>query len=426
MTATQHPAPTLTAARWLMLLYVMVLPIVRPLDTRLLGIHVFTTDLIFAAAFLFWMLSLVKRRPMMNLRFLGSALAFLLALTVSAAFSTEPQKSVVKLVGVFYLIAVSVVIADLVQDVGFLKRLTYAWAVGAVITILGTAAGAVGFYLGYDSMATNFFLFHAGSLPVGHYPRVMAFFENPNMTANYLNVAVMLVLGGGRVGWLSKRISAILAALLFGSAMFTISPGIGGMVLSVGLWVSLVVFANDKRKKWLVFGGCVAVALIALISTTISPITRENENTFTVSIIEKRIEPSVRVLVWKNSIDRALEYPILGRGTGTDAAKLRYQVVSGQNQMLLDAHQAWLNIFGQAGVVGLIAFIALCINLLSICRFRTDGATERSTLLAACSCAFVGAFLFQNLFGSFEDARQLWVLIGMLVGLAGTSSGVES
>jgi len=232
-----------------MLLYVVLLPIVRPLDTRILGIHVFATDLVFAAAFLLWFLSVFKRRPIFDVRYIGFALAFFLALAVSAVFSIEPQKSFVKLVGVFYLIAVSIVIADLIRDCGFMKKLTYAWVTGAVITILGTIAGLAGFFLGYDSVATNFFLFYAGSLPTGHYPRVMAFFENPNMTANYLNVAVMAVLAAGRIGWLSGKLSVIMAVPLFASAMFTISPGMGGIVLSVGLRGSFVIFGMENIKK---------------------------------------------------------------------------------------------------------------------------------------------------------------------------------
>lgn len=407
----------LTAARWLMLLYVVVLPIVRPLDTRILGIHVFATDLIFALAFLFWLASLLKRRPVLNIRYIAFAFAFFLSLTASAAFSIEPPKSFLKLTGVFYLIAVSIVIADLVQDLEFLKRLTYAWMIAALVTTLGTAAGLAGFYLGFDSMATNFFLFHAGSLPPGNYPRVMAFFENPNMTANYLNVAVMIILAGGRIGWLSLKGSLLIAVLLFAAAALAISAGIGGMILSVGLWISFTILKSDDRKRWLVLSGCIAISFLAFLSTAISPITRETPNTGTVPIINMRIEPSVRYLLWQNSLERGLEYPILGRGTGADAASMKYLAVSGQKQFLRDAHQAWLNVFGQAGIVGLMAFVALCSYLFSICRFRIDADTERSTMLAACSCAFVGAFLFQNLFGSFEDARQLWVLIGMLVGL---------
>lgn len=406
-----------------MLLYVGLLPIVRPLDTRILGIHIFATDLIFAAAFLFWLASAIKKRPWFDSRYLGFAGAFFLALSISSVFSIEPQKSLLKLIGVFYLIAVSIVIADLVQDTGFLKKLVYAWTVGSLITILGTFLGLAGFYLGYNSMGTNFFLFHSGSLPPGNYPRVMAFFENPNMTANYLNVAILIVLAGGRIGWMSSKTVGAIASLLFGSALFTISPGLGGMILSLGLWATFVLFGRDNRIRSFVLAGCVALAFLAFLSTTVSPVFRNPETALTLPLVEKRIEPSVRSLVWKNSIERGMEYPILGRGTGTDAASFRYQVASGQKQLLRDSHQAWLNVFGQAGIVGLAAFIALCWYLFSVCRFRVQEDSERAAMLAACSCAFVGAFLFQNLFGSFEDARQLWVLIGMLVGLTGAVRG---
>jgi len=414
----------LTAARWLMLLYVVVLPIVRPLDTRILGIHVFATDLIFAAAFVSWLASLYQREVRFDRRYLLFVGAFFLAFLISAIFSTEPQRSFLKLSGVFYLIAVSIVVADLVRDLGFLQRLVSAWTVGAVLTILGTTIGLVAFYVGYDTMATNFFLFHSGSLPPGNYPRVKAFFENPNMTANYLNVAVMMVMGAAIAKWIPARIAIALAALLFGAALLTISPGLGGIVISIGLWIAFG-FGLSTRNRAAIVTGVLGVAVLVLMATAISPITRDRENTVKIPFTEIRIEPSVRFLVWKNTIERGLEFPVLGRGTGTDAAHVRYQVLSGQKQLLRDAHQAWLNVFGQAGLVGLAAFVALCWYLFSICRFRVSDESERSTILAACSCAFVGAFLFQNLFGSFEDARQLWVLIGMLVGLAGAKSEVD-
>ncbi len=409
-----------TASRWLMLLYVALLPIVRPLDTRILGIHIFATDLIFFGAFLFWLVSLVKRRPGIEFRFLGFVAVFFLSLTISAIFSTEPQKSFLKLSGVFYLIAVSIVVADLIQDLGLLKQLAYAWTAGAIINILGAIAGLTGFFLGYTSMATNFFLFHWGSLPPGNYPRVMGFFENPNMMANYTNVAIMIILGASRVSWMSKRVGLLLAALLFASTILAVSPGLGGMILSIGLWTYFFVLTGYRRTSRVVLVAAVFLAVLAFASTAISPVVRYPDKTITIPIIEKSIEPSVRFLAWQNSMERGLEYPILGRGTGTDAAHLRYDALSGQRQMVRDAHQSWLNVFGQAGIVGLIAFAALCWHLFSICRFRPVDGSDRSVMLVSCSCAFVGAFLFQNLSGSFEDARQLWVLIGMLVGLAGS------
>lgn len=413
----------MTAARWLMLLYVGVLPIVRPLDTRILGIHIFATDLIFAGAFLFWLLAAVRRRPWFDPKYLAAAGAFFFALLLSAIFSTEPQKSLLKLTGVFYLIAVSLVVADLIRDDGFLKKLAFAWVAGTVVTIAGSAMGLIGFYAGYKTMATNFFLFHSGSLPPGNYPRVVAFFENPNMTANYLTVAVKMAIGAYRSGWLPARIAMAIVLLVFGSAALTISPGIGGLIAGVGLWTALVRFKPQTRQRTLTLAGVASAALLLALSTAIAPVNRGSEHTVTIPVIEKQIEPSVRFLVWMNTIERGLEYPILGRGIGTDVARVFYQVPSGQKQLLRDAHQAWLNIFGQAGLLGLCAFVWLCIYLFSVCRFTIDEDSTRTVMLVACSCAFVGAFLYQNLFGSFEDARQLWVLIGMLVGLSKPTAG---
>lgn len=418
MTTGKQYSRLYVAARWLILLYVAILPIVRPLDTRILGIHVFATDIIFAAAFFCWVFSCLHRPPLIERRYMVFAGAFSLALTTSAIFSTESQKSLVKLIGVFYLIAVSIVVADLVRDLDFLKQLSFAWVAGASITILGTVAGFVGFYLGFDSMASNFFLFHSGSLPPGNYPRVVAFFENPNMTANYANIALMIVIAAGRIGWLPKRLVWLIAALLLAATILAISPGLGGMLLSIGLWGFFAVLSSEQKLRWLVAAGTVGAALIIFVSTTISPVTRRADQGITIPIIGRQIEPSVRFLVWKDSITRGLEYPMLGRGTGTDAAHLRYDVISGQRQLLRDAHQAWLNIFGQAGFVGLAAFAALCWYLFSICRFRIGDGSEVRLMLVGCSCAFVGAFLYQNLSGSFEDARQIWVLIGMIVGLS--------
>ncbi|HEX6279863.1 MAG TPA: hypothetical protein VFZ49_07575 [Pyrinomonadaceae bacterium] len=407
----------LKSARWLFLAYVVLLPIVRPLNFRYLGIHILLTDVIFAAALAFWILSFRHRRPVLDRRYAAFVGAFLVALVVSAIFSIEPFKSAVKLAGVVYLIAISAITIDLIRDADYLKRLTIAWLIGTLITVLGTIAGVTGYYLGYDTLSTNFFLFHSGSLPVGNYPRVMAFFENPNMTANYLNVSIMLVLAAGRVGWFSLRTSLLAALSIFGAALFTISAGLGGLILSVSLWIAFAFSGVNRYLRGAVLVGGFLIAFLAVLSSSIAPVARESPHTTTIPFIDVRIEPSVRSLVWTNALERGMEYPLLGRGTGTDAAEVRYVALSGQRQILRDAHQAWLNVFGQAGLVGLLAFIALGVYLVSICRFRISSESVQAVFLAACSCAFVGAFLLQNLFGSFEDARHLWVLIGMMVGL---------
>ena len=408
----------LKSARWLFLIYIAFLPIVRPLNFRYLGIHILLTDLIFAAALVLWILSFRTRSPITDRKLLTFCGAFLGALFVSAVFSTETGKSFVKLFGAFYLTAVALMTVDLVQDPKSLKRIVFAFLLGTLLTIFGTLAGLLGYYLGFDSAESNFFLFHFGSLPVGNYPRVMSFFENPNMTANYLNISIMMILGARRVGWLSLRASLAAASGVFISALFAISAGLGGLIMSGALWITFSIKGLNRKLRAAVLFSGLLVGVLALVSTAIAPSTREDRNAVSVLLTEFRAEPSVRYLVWVNAIERGMEYPLIGRGTGTDAANVRYTAPSGQKQLLRDAHQAWLNIFGQAGIIGLATFVALCVYLISVTRFRFLSGSIQETLLVACSCSFVGAFLLQNLFGSFEDARHIWLLVGMIVGLA--------
>jgi hypothetical protein len=67
----------------------------------------------------------------------------------------------------------------------------------------------------------------------------------------------------------------------------------------------------------------------------------------------------------------------------------------------------------QTGLPGLLAILALVIYLLKI-GFRPKESQVRFGLAAA----FLTGFVIQGLTSSFEDARHLWFLIGLLV--AGT------
>jgi hypothetical protein len=59
----------------------------------------------------------------------------------------------------------------------------------------------------------------------------------------------------------------------------------------------------------------------------------------------------------------------------------------------------------------------LAILFLTIYFFRNSFpfkfTDEKSYLRIGFGLAFIGAFMYQGLNGSFEDARQIWVLIGL-------------
>lgn len=406
-------------AKWLFLIFVFSLPLVRPFNFRYNGIQIPISDLIFLAAFIIWVVSLLARQAKFRFHrlyyFLG---AFGFAMTLSATFSTDPSRSLIKIFGVYYLIAIAVMTINLAADLRFVRQVTLAWLAATAITTLVAIIGVMLFYTDYDTTATNYFLSHYGSLPAGNYPRIRALFENANMMCNYLNVSLVLALAAGRMGWIGTRLSFVIAIATIGTAMLTISAGLGGVFICVGLWAAYVVFNQTRFWSRSLLAASAVIAILAFASTLISPDTRNTEADVLLPGLEKKIEPSVRVLIWQNVLERGAANPLLGSGTGTDTARVEYVAVSGNRQQLRDAHNSWLNIFGQAGLAGLAAFAALCWYLVSLCRFDATRSTKPNYLLVAFSAAFFGAFLFQGLFGSFEDARHLWVLIGLLAAAA--------
>ena len=405
----------LNIARWLFLLYVASLPLVHPFSQRFYGYLFVYSDLLFAASAGACLLSAISGKIQLRKhRVFIWVGAFLLAMTLAAATSEEPTRSFFKLGGVVYLGAAGWLAFNLAEDTRFIKLIIFAWLAGTAVTVLGAFLGVTGYYAGFDTTSTNKFLFHFGSLPTGNYPRVDSFFDNANMMANYLNVSVVVTLAAGAAGWISQKSAFAFVLLIIGASIFTFSAGIGGIILSVAIFLALGSFRQQRSKRTAVLLGGVFVAILAFASTLISPVQRDSHPKVSIPLLNVQFEPSVRVVVWANALQRGSEFPLLGRGTGTDAANVRYQVVSGQTQVLRDAHQAWLNVFGQAGLVGVAAFTLLCLGVLRSCKFDPGFGTQTEWVRFGLSTGFVGAFLFQNLFGSFEDARHLWVLIGLL------------
>ena len=411
---------TLKICKWLFLLLVISLPLVRPFNALVFGQFVPYTDFIFLAVAGFWLIALARRETRIELSkfyiFLG---VYGLAFTISTVFSVHPLKSFFKLLGEFYLFGLAAITFNLLRDAKFFKQITLAWLVGTALTVLATLAGFLLFYIGYKTQAENYLLSHYGSLPTGNYPRIHALFANANMMTNYLNVSFLLALLAEKTGWLKKIWSRILLCGIFFAAVFTFSAGLGGIILSSGIWF-WAFLKNNKNHLAAKFAIVLAIFCAALVfcSTLVSPDTNNSNTEISIPFTQKKIEPSVRVLVWENAFENFRESPLIGRGTGANAALLKYQTISGSNQILLDAHNMWLNVLGQTGLFGLIAFLSLVVYLTTRCRFYFDKFGEPQFIHLALSCAFVGAFLYQGLSGSFEDARHLWILFGMLVGIS--------
>jgi len=75
-----------------------------------------------------------------------------------------------------------------------------------------------------------------------------------------------------------------------------------------------------------------------------------------------------------------------------------------------DAHNVFLNVAAQAGLVGLAGLLMLMAYAMRLSR--------ANSVALVLGLTFLNGFAYQGLTGSFEDTRHLWVLFGILIAAA--------
>ena len=85
---------------------------------------------------------------------------------------------------------------------------------------------------------------------------------------------------------------------------------------------------------------------------------------------------------------------------------------------LTDAHNMLLNIAVQAGLVGLAGLLLLigyAARLSLPWRLEPD---QSNLVRLGLGLIFLNGLVYHGLFGSFEDSRHLWILLGLLIAAA--------
>jgi hypothetical protein len=352
---------------------------------------------------------------------------YLAAMLCSTLASDDLRRSAIKLTGEIYLLGLSVLTVNLVRTPGFLRRVMNTWTAVTAVTAILCLLGVLLFYCGIRGTGINLVLSPGyGSLPPGNYPRIQGLFDNMNMLCNYLNVSLMIVLVLGAAGWLRSSAAFLLRAGIWLTALFTFSPGLGGLFLSEGLWAWARVGQNRRRipAALALAVGCAAAAAFIAVAA-ISPVVSGTGPGFVLPLIGKRVEPSSRVLTWQTALETFGAHPLFGKGVGLEVSHTDYLDASGRRQHLTDAHNLWLSIAAQEGVFGLMAFISIVFFLYRrLIRSRGDSEPRRIAGIGL-GIAFTGAVIYQGLTGSFEDARHLWVLMGLIISASGGLSEPE-
>nr|WP_225931590.1 O-antigen ligase family protein [Leptolyngbya sp. 7M] len=229
------------------------------------------------------------------------------------------------------------------------------------------------------------------------------------MLCNYLTVALGMAFILFRANPRSPYL--ILAVLLINlAAIFTLTPGLGGFILSLCVLLYCTKIPNSLPRSSLIF---VYLGLfIAISSVLISAYPPWDISSAIVNSDGSRTFYSLgpRALTWYDSFRTFLEYPFTGKGLGLGVASVYYQSASGRGAILTDAHNTWLNVAAQAGLLGLIAIIWLTVHFAS----KSVRLIRDKNPFSPLAAVFIGAFLAQGFIGSFENARHLWVLLGVL------------
>jgi putative inorganic carbon (hco3(-)) transporter len=398
-------------------LLVFSLPFAQPINFNYSGSVIQISEFLFLTNFTIFLIGvLLKKIPVKFSKVYAIFGFYLFALFVSAFFSVSVVSSFTKLAGAFYLVGLFFLAFNLVDKKERLKKVVLVWlAATFIVSSIGTLTVLL-FYIQRDNFLMEYTLHHYGTLIPGNYPRIQTTFYYPAMLCNYLSISLVFAFVARQFKWINNLVFAVLIILIFITLIFTITPGLGGIAIIVGI-IFWKVFRSKKIISRTILAAGILISATFFIAGIISPIqTPTSPYFFNIPIIEKRIDPSVRLLTWESSVKTFLQNPLTGKGIGTPVAKVFYKTASGQNQMLNDAHQIWFSIAAQAGIFGLAA-ILLITHYFSKKSFSFL-QYDKSSLLFYFAVAFFGTFLFQGLVGSFEDARHLWIFFGLFIAVS--------
>lgn len=381
----------------------------------LLGFAAVATDFIFAGlAVALGALLLVRRARFINDRsyiFIG---AYLLALAISVPGSESIRTSLVKLLTQVYLAGLAIVVVNLVQNEAQLRTAIRFWLAGSALVGAAALLALVLFAVSPMSPLLQLALSHKGTLPAGNYPRLNITFLNANMACNYLTVSLMILLAARHVRWVSRPTFLALIGSILVAAAATISPGLGGIALGLGIWCWLTL--RGRRGARLSLTAGVVVACLFVLAMAVTPfILPDAPYLVSVPELDLVLAPAGRLLVWTQAAQNFLAHPLTGRGIGVDPVLISYLVPSGELITNTDAHNLFLSIAAQCGLVGLAGLLVLIRHMAQRTGSLSLADRPASVIQVGLGIGLLVALVYEGLGGSFEDARHLWVTFGLLV-----------
>jgi O-antigen ligase len=406
--------PTIAAAaEWALMALLFSLAFMQP-SWGVLGSSVVATDLIFLVCALLFTSALVLRKISFRSDRIYIWLGlYAIALGLSAVLSQDTAKSIRRLPAELYLIALPVLVTNIVRDEQVLIRALSVWLWASVLAASVSAFTALSFFAGWENGVTRFAMHHYGTLPPGNYPRIQGTFEYPSMLCNYLTVGVILLLAYRRDRQSTTAWFVVVSVVFVIAIFFTLTPGIGGLLAGMALWFYVAAPAELRavRKLALVAAGVILVAFVLISSLT--PFGTAGPVYF--SLAGYDITPTARLLTWQQAWATFVGDPIFGHGLGLPVVDLPYRLPAGGWSLITDAHNVALNVAAQAGIFGVLGLSTIVVMVIRRSRVTAGLRSRADTARVAMGIALVSCLVLQGLAGSFENARHLWLLMGLII-----------
>ena len=408
-------------------LVVFAVPFGSFFDLQIGGANVGVTEALVWLVLAAWAMRMMARRQArLALTGLGVALCLLLVAMLASlltAGTLEPGvKEAVKWVEVLALyLLVS-------------QEMNERWLGPLVATILltGGLAALQGIYQ---------FVFRVGPEPFvlfGRYMRAHGTFGQPNPYAGYLGLSATLALGVGlgslargqsrsRVGWL---VLAVVTGLLM-SAAVALSWSRGSWLgLATAIVVMAGVAAYRSRKRVVATGLLVMVILVALlvvgffgVPSAVTDRLADLVPSLAVNdvrgmeVTDANFAVLERMAHWQAALAMWTDHPWLGVGIGNYAAAYASYSVPPWDEPLGHAHNYYLNIGAETGLVGFLAYVLVwCLGAVAALRAcRTSRGWH-----AGLSVGILGALTYLSVHNLFDNlfVHGIYLLVAILLGMA--------
>ncbi len=352
-----------------------------------------------------WLLSLAMRRqPLFRVdAFTVLMFVFLGWLGLSFTYALDSGEALTRFMTFFQLVVATLMFTSVVDSLPKLRGVY--WSI-VIWTSIAAIAGLGMYYLQLSRT-------------------VSGFRGDRNAFAIYANLAMVCtyVLYQISEGHAKILLMGILPVLLFGEALTFSRAGVLAMACALVLvWYRI---AQARRIGVLIASIGVLVAVVMFLPDSFW----NRVNTIIPSVEEKKETFGTRLNLWEIALQMIRDHPLTGVGIGNFApASVRYA----HGELLvkrLVAHNAYLSVAAETGLVGLALFLLLhWLAWRSIRRAMRAGAAAKDQQMRMIAIAAEGCLLAMMLAGlsvASEGLKYLWFYFGLAASLGRIASRVN-